>query len=372
VQKQGEAHAHYGRVVSGRIAAGDEVTAEVDHEARWATMRHHSATHLLHRALRQVLGEATHQQGSYVAPDTCTFDFNLTRAVTDAELDAIFGIVNRAVRDDIERSTRVMAMEDARQTGAMMLFGEKYGDMVRVVSFGDFSHELCGGTHVDRSGQIGLVTPVRESSVGAGVRRIEFLAGEVAERRVRELNQAATEAARLLNTRPQELPERVSALLEDRRQLRRRVGELGRTGAATGGFKRPLRGVYYGVVYDLVDAGEPDVLRAAADGLLDRQPDAVAAIVFGGDRDHARVAMKVRSGAAISAGAAFAKARESGLVIGGGNDRLAQGSYDHTRLIETLSALLDASVGLRESELPDEWREILDEEAQREAADNRG
>ncbi|HEV3231888.1 MAG TPA: alanine--tRNA ligase, partial [Candidatus Dormibacteraeota bacterium] len=239
VQKQGEAFAHYGKVASGRLVVGQEVTAEVDREARWATMRHHSATHLLHRALRQVLGETTHQQGSYVGPDTCTFDFNLSRAVAPGELHAIFTIVNRAVRDDIERVTRVMPVDEAKATGAMSLFGEKYGDLVRVVSFDDFSVELCGGTHVDRTGQIGLVTPVRESSVGAGVRRIEFLAGEAAERRVRDLQDAALTAAGRLNVKPVDLPRRVDALLDERKALLKQVDDLKRAAvlgrdAATG------------------------------------------------------------------------------------------------------------------------------------------
>src|SRR4029077_13436111 len=123
VQRQGDAIAHYGRVVEGTLRQGEEVRVEVDSAARWATMRHHSATHLLHRALREVLGEGATQAGSYVAPDTCTFDFSLDRAVSREELDTVFGIVNHAVRDDLPRVTRVMSLEQARQSGAMQLFG---------------------------------------------------------------------------------------------------------------------------------------------------------------------------------------------------------------------------------------------------------
>src|SRR5258708_27091907 len=169
VQRQGEAYAHYGIVSSGVVKVDEEVQVEVDRETRWSTMRHHSATHLVHKALRTVLGDGATQAGSYVAPDTCTFDFNLDRAVGGDELDAVFRIVNRAVRDDLPKSTDVMALEDARRSGAMMLFGEKYAEVVRVVSFGQFTSELCGGTHVDRTGQIGSVVAGAGKSGGAGV-----------------------------------------------------------------------------------------------------------------------------------------------------------------------------------------------------------
>ena len=140
-----------------------DIFHEVDEEVRWATMRHHSATHLVHKALRGVLGEGATQAGSYVAPDTCTFDFNLDRSVLPEEMDSVFRIVNRKVREDLPREVHVMPLEDARRSGAMMLFGEKYAEVVRVVNFGDFSSELCGGTHVVHSGQIGKVVPLSPS-----------------------------------------------------------------------------------------------------------------------------------------------------------------------------------------------------------------
>jgi alanyl-tRNA synthetase len=232
VQRQGDAHAHYGVVVSGGLRVGEEVQVEVDHEARWATMRHHSATHLLHKALRTVLGEGATQAGSYVAPDTCTFDFNLERAVSAGELDAVFRIVNRAVRDDLPKTTDVMPLEEARRSGAMMLFGEKYADTVRVVSFGQFSTELCGGTHVERTGQIGAVVAVAEKSVGAGLRRVEFLAGERAESYQRELAAATAEATKALRVAPKELGERVAALVEERKKLQKEIDDLRRRSVA--------------------------------------------------------------------------------------------------------------------------------------------
>ena len=270
VQHQGDANAHYGRVTGGRIRAGDEVTAEVDADARWATMRHHSATHLLPPPCAGCWGGAT-QAGSYVAPDACTFDFTLDRAVARDELEAVFGLVARAVRDDVPRVTRVMALEDARRSGAMQLFGEKYGEQVRLVSFGDFSLELCGGTHVNNSGQIGLVLPVAERSVGAGVRRIEFLAGEPAQVRERELRTAAEAAAAALNVKPADLPARIESLLEEQKRLRKELEEQKRRAVVVGG---PANGVerFGPMVYESVASLDLRDLRAVADRNLDSDP----------------------------------------------------------------------------------------------------
>jgi alanyl-tRNA synthetase len=320
VQRQGEAHAHYGVVGSGRIAVGDEVQVEVDAEARWSTMRHHSATHLVHKALRTVLGEAATQAGSYVAPDTCTFDFNLERAVGPDELDAVFRIVNRTVRADLPRTTTEMPLEEARRSGAMMLFGEKYGERVRIVSFGDFSSELCGGTHVDRTGQIGLVVPVSEKSVGAGIRRVEFLAGEPAERHLRSLQLAVQAASAVLRVGPGELAERVAALVEERRRLQKEVEDRRGAGSASGDGG----GLTHGVAFQKLDLADPGLLRAAADNLLDRQPQAQAAVVMGGEGVEGRVVLKTRKGG-ISAAAAFARVRDIAGGRGGGNETLAQG-----------------------------------------------
>ena len=326
VQKQGDAFGHYARVSEGTLAVGDEVRIEVDAAARWATMRHHSATHLVHRALREVLGEGATQAGSYVAPDTCTFDFSLDRAVTPAELEAIFRIVNRAVRIDIPRETRVMLLEQARQSGAMQLFGEKYGDQVRVVSFGDFSIELCGGTHVERTGQIGHAMPVAERSVGTGVRRLEFLAGEAAERRERALVGAAEQAALVLNVAPADLPARVDALVEERRQLQKQVEDLQRkllVGRAQGGAAAH-HGFDDGVAFEAIESDDPDLLRTLADRLLDVEPTAQVAVVMGRTRDAGRIVVKTRRGSGVSAAEALARVREQVGGKGGGNETMAQ------------------------------------------------
>jgi alanyl-tRNA synthetase len=269
-----------------------------------------------------VLGDGATQAGSYVAPDTCTFDFNLDRAVSADEMDAVFRIVNRAVRDDLPKTTDVMALEDARRSGAMMLFGEKYADIVRVVSFGQFSTELCGGTHVERTGQIGAVVPVTEKSVGAGLRRVEFLAGERAESYQRDLQTVAEAAARVLRVGHAELADRVEALIEERKRLQREIDDLRRRSVGT---STPDTGtVSRGVAFQKLEEADPDLLRAAADNLLDSQPGAQVAVVIGGAGEDGRVVLKTRKGG-LSAAEAFARVRDVGGGKGGGNQTLAQG-----------------------------------------------
>jgi alanyl-tRNA synthetase len=287
-------------------------------------MRHHSATHLVHKALRTVLGEGATQAGSYVAPDTCTFDFNLDRAVLPEELDSVFRIVNRKVREDLPREVHLMRLEDARRGGAMMLFGEKYADVVRVVNFGDFSSELCGGTHVVHSGQIGVVVPQSEKSVGAGVRRLEFLAGEPAERHLRQLQEAAQGAAAVLRVAPAELPGRVQALVEERKRLQKEVDELRRRGA-DGDGKLPGHGFADGIAFQGVDSDDADFIRTVADRLLDVETTAQAAVVMGRSGEVGRVVVKTRRGANLSANEAFGRIRAAVGGKGGGNDVLAQG-----------------------------------------------
>jgi alanyl-tRNA synthetase len=327
VQKQGDAFAHYGRVTAGRLKVGDEVQARVDQDSRWKTMRHHSATHLLHRSLREVLGEGATQAGSYVGPDTCTFDFSFARHVNDDEMEAVFGLINRAVRDDLQRTTRVVPLEDAKRMGAMMLFGEKYGETVRVVSFGNFSSELCGGTHVDRTGQIGFVVPVAEKSIGAGVRRVEFLAGDLAERHQRQ--------------REKEQSARIEQLVVEVKQLKRDVAELKQRGLAAlakGAGGPTLRG---DMAYQVIDHEDPQFVRHVADRVLEAESTTKVAVVIarGGDsRGQAHVVVKSRNGA-VGADVVFKKLQEIGGGKGGGTARLAQGGgFDAIRIEDMVQA----------------------------------
>ncbi|MFN2462279.1 MAG: alanine--tRNA ligase [Candidatus Dormibacteria bacterium] len=336
VQRQGDAHAHYGRMAEGTVRVGEKVRVEVDAQARWATMRHHSATHLVHRALREVLGEGATQAGSYVAPDSTTFDFVLDRAVSPEELGTVFATVNRFVREDVARETRVMPLEEARRTGAMQLFGEKYGEVVRVVSFGDWSVELCGGTHVERSGQVGHVVAVREGSVGTGVRRVEFLAGDAAERYLSGIVTAAEGAAAALRVGINELPGRVEGLVDERRKLQRQVEELQRRLVQGGGGGAAAHSFRNGVVYQVVAADDPELVRHAADGLLDREPTAQLAVTMAGTEAGGRLVIKARSGGRVAASEAFARVQQSVGGRGGGNQTLAQGGGIGTGQIEAV------------------------------------
>jgi alanyl-tRNA synthetase len=254
-KKLGDLIVHLGRVESGSFKTGDAVELIVDHERRTATRANHSATHLVHEALRQVLGTHVAQKGSLVDPQRLRFDFSHTKPMAPDELAAVEDMANAMVLQNSPVETRLMALEDAKETGAMALFGEKYGDEVRVVSMGvgasgdkankAWSVELCGGTHVKRTGDIGLIRIVGESASAAGVRRIEALTAEGARAYLAEQDTRLREVAAVLRTKPDDVVDRVKALMEERRQLERQVAEakrqlaLGGGGAANGAAAEP-------------------------------------------------------------------------------------------------------------------------------------
>ncbi|MCW3475088.1 alanine--tRNA ligase [Limobrevibacterium gyesilva] len=240
-KKLGELFVHLGRVVEGVAEVGTPVMAEVDHARRAAIRAHHSATHLLHEALRRRLGEHVTQKGSLNAPDRLRFDVSQPTPIGREDLAWVEHEVNARIRENTEVTTRLMTPEAAVAEGAMALFGEKYGEEVRVVAMGKgegnrtaFSVELCGGTHVRRTGDIGLFKIVGEGAVSAGVRRIEAVTADAALAVVGETERRLNEAAAVLKANPAELPERVAALTEERRKLERQVAELQKK-LATGG-----------------------------------------------------------------------------------------------------------------------------------------
>src|SRR5207244_5305656 len=171
---------HYGRIDEGIVRVGELAHAEVNAVLRDRSRRHHTATHLLHRALKDILGEGTSQQGSYVGPDQLRFDFNHPRPVSGEQLQEVASIINDRSMDDLPVHWQVVPMQRARQMGAIMMFGEKYGDQVRVVSIGEYSRELCGGTHTHHSGELGAIVIANESGIGAGKRRVVAYAGQAA------------------------------------------------------------------------------------------------------------------------------------------------------------------------------------------------
>ncbi len=218
---------HFGRVAEGEIQLGDEVQSRVDVRRRGDIRPHHSATHLLHLALHETLGPEATQAGSLVAPDRLRFDFRWSEPVTEVQLERIQDRINQLVFEDEPVTTRELSYDDAVAEGAMALFGEKYGDVVRVVSMGP-SKELCGGTHVSETLEIGPVVILSESGIGAGIRRIEALAGRAAYRHFQESEQALKQAATALGTSPQRLVERAAEVSDQLKTAERRVTQLSR------------------------------------------------------------------------------------------------------------------------------------------------
>jgi alanyl-tRNA synthetase len=225
-QKRGEAHIHLGRVISGQVKIGHRFNAEVDATRRQATVLNHSATHLLHAALREVLGEHVTQKGSLVAPDSLRFDFSHPKAVTSVELTRIEDMVNDEIRHNTPVQARLMPMKAAMARNALALFGEKYGEQVRVLSIGDFSIELCGGTHVGRAGDIGIFKIIAETGVAAGVRRIEALTGEGALKWIRQHVARLDAIAHLVKGARSDTDDKVRQLVDHNRGLEKELEHL--------------------------------------------------------------------------------------------------------------------------------------------------
>ncbi len=222
----GQFHAHQVQLESGQLRSGDTVQAQVDQTRRDAIRLNHTATHLLHKALKDVLGEHVQQKGSLVADDKLRFDFSHFQPVTAEELAQIEQQVNAAIRRDLPAETRLMSYDEAIQSGAVALFGEKYGDRVRVLDIGGYSVELCGGTHVQRTGQIGLFKITQEGSVASGIRRIEAVTGEAALAHVQTRDKLLAELARQLNATPENLSDKACQLLQQQRQLEKKLASL--------------------------------------------------------------------------------------------------------------------------------------------------
>jgi alanyl-tRNA synthetase len=240
-KKLGSLHIHVVKLTGGAFRIGEAVELRVDGERRRATRANHSATHLLHAALKRVLGPHVSQKGSMVGPERLRFDFSHPKAVSTDEIETIESQVNSVVRQNSDVSTRLMQTDEAIEAGAEALFGEKYGDEVRVLTMGDdeqatkpYSVELCGGTHVRRLGDIGMFTILSESAVAAGVRRIEAMTSEGARRYLSAQAEIARDAAAALKTSAAELPARVAQLTEERRRLEKELADAKRALALAG------------------------------------------------------------------------------------------------------------------------------------------
>ncbi len=277
---------HKGRVASGRIAAGDSATLAVDCDRRKATATNHTATHLLHAALRSVLGEHVRQSGSYVGPDRLRFDFTHFSQVSRESLEAVETLVNQRIRDNIAVSIQEMDAEEAFQSGAMALFEEKYGDRVRVIELDRFSKELCGGTHTERTGDIGLFQIVSETSVAAGVRRIEALTGEAAVAHVQSHLRILQDTAALVKERPENLYERLESLLSQQRSAEKEIERLKNKMAAVSAGQadseiQTINDVK--VLAKKVEAEGPAALRDMADKFRDRLQSGI--VVLGAENN---------------------------------------------------------------------------------------
>ncbi|WP_283744634.1 alanine--tRNA ligase [Sideroxydans sp. CL21] len=268
---------HHGVVKTGKMTVGNGVAARVDVAARSRTVRNHSATHLMHKALREVLGNHVQQKGSQVDADKTRFDFVQTQPMTDAEIRKVENIVNAEILANAECQARVMNIEDAQKTGAMMLFGEKYGDEVRVLDIGS-SRELCGGTHVKRTGDIGLFKIVAESGVAAGVRRVEAVTGEGALALVQRQEQQLQQVADTVKSQPQEAAARIGQILDNVKSLEKELAALKSRLASAQGDEllaqaQDINGVK--VLAARLEGADAAVLRETLDKLKDKLKSAV-------------------------------------------------------------------------------------------------
>ena len=343
-KRGGGAHAHLGTLTKGELKIGDSVDAQVDEKLRAATVLNHSATHLLHAALRQVLGTHVTQKGSLVAPDRLRFDFSHSQPVPQEELQRIEDLVNAEIRKNADADVRQMGYDEAIQSGAMALFGEKYGSRVRVMKFGDFSTELCGGTHVRRVGDIGLFKIVGESGVAAGVRRIEAVTGDGALQWLHQAEQKLRGVAEITKAGFDNVEEKVSQLVERNRKLEKELEQLkGRMASRQGGDLASQAVDVHGikVLASRLDGADAKTLRDTVDQLKNKLGSAavvLAAVEDGKVRLVAGVTAdrtaKIKAGDLVNA-----VAEQVGGKGGGRADMAQAGGTDPSKLDAALESV---------------------------------
>ena len=344
---------HRGRVISGSIEVGSEGLAEIDIERRHAISRAHTATHMVHKAFREILGETATQAGSENSPGRFRFDFPATGSVPVSVLNDVEARVNTLLLDNLEVTAESMSQAKAKELGAMALFGEKYGDVVRVVSVGDWARELCGGTHVARSGQLGVIKLLSESSIGAGVRRVEALVGVDAYKflaREHILLNSLTELIK--GARTEELPERISDLLNKMKDIEKelatvrsaqalsQVGDLAKTATI-------INGISY-ISSVMADGVSGEDLRKIALDLREREAKSVVALIS--SNEGKPVLVVATSQDARSSGVKAGALVKIGSTVlgggGGGKDDFAQGGgTDASKSLEALTAISNALIG---------------------------
>ncbi len=345
---------HLARIEQGILAVKDQAELRVDETRRLATARNHTTTHLLHKALKQVLGDHVAQAGSAVSADRLRFDFNHYQPLTDEEKLAVEQIVNDKILANLPVSTRVMNLEEARQSGATALFDEKYGDAVRVVSVGDFSSELCGGTHLSKSSEACLFRLVSEGGVAAGVRRIEGLTGQAAWDLVRTETKLLHESARLLKSSEQDLPVRIEQVVDKTRVLEKQLAaEHGKKAAQAAdnlaSDAEEINGIR--IVAAAIDLPDPGKLRDTADRLRDSiEPGLVILAARSGDKvNFVAMASKQAVESGIHAGNIVREAARIAGGGGGGRPDMAQaGGKNPDKTTEALQAARALAVSMLE------------------------
>jgi len=342
---------HRGRVRSGALTIGDAALAEIDQERRNAISRAHTATHMVHKAFREILGETATQAGSENSPGRFRFDFPATGALSDGVLDEVESRVNSLLLDNLEVSAEVMSQDEAKKLGAMALFGEKYGDRVRVVSVGDWARELCGGTHVARSGQLGVIKLLSESSIGAGVRRVEAVVGVDAYRFLAREHMLLNSLTGLIKgSRTEELPERISDLLTKMKDIEKELATL-RSAAAMSDLSsvaaqaKNLDGTMV-ILTKVADGIVVDDLRKIALDLRNRNADSVVGLVS--VCDGKPVLVVAVSDAARSKGHKAGALVKIGSTVlgggGGGKDDFAQGGGTSVSEIDAALIAIERSL----------------------------
>lgn len=330
---------HHAEVIKGIVSIGDTLTCEVDLKRRSGISRSHTATHILHHVLRQVVGEHAEQAGSLVMPDRLRFDFNHFQALKKDEISRVEDLVNEKIREDSPVEADEMPLEEAKKRGAIALFGEKYGEKVRLVNIGDFSLELCGGIHLRRTGEIGLFKIVGEGSVAAGIRRIEALTGPAALASVRERESTIEKLAGMLKAQEGVLADRVEGLLGEIKRLEKEVKRLkeGDIGKATGDLlsrAKDVSGVK--IVTEKLEGATADDLRRAADTLKTQAPS--IAIVLAAAEDGRAIIIASLSKDLVKRGLDAAEiAKDVAKIIGGGGGGradMAQAGGKHTDKID--------------------------------------
>ena len=334
---------HLCSISSGTLNINNSVQVEVEANRRKNIARNHSATHLLHKALKEVLGNHANQAGSLVEPDRLRFDFTHFSALSQEEIVQIEKIVNQAIMADLPVETFETSMDEAKSLGAAALFGEKYGDRVRVIKMGEFSIELCGGTHLNSTAQIGMFKLQSEGSVGSGIRRIEAITGEGALRYVESREQQLTSIATILKTSPSELVSRVGMLVKEHRELERELETL-RARLAKFEVESLLNNSVdvedVKVLAEQANAGDMDSLRAMVDLLRDKMGSGV--IVLGTSSDQQKVNLVAGVSKDLTAKGLHAGKiiKEIASVVGGGGggrpDMAQAGGKDPSRLQEAL------------------------------------